>query len=495
MGIVIGIIVVLALAGLFAFLTCKSKNTDLFKWVLIALFIAFCLTWVIPYGYFQEGTFYEYGMSRLGLNDIPTLLYYSIYFCLSSVLYLFVLGGFYGVISKTEGYKALVKKFAKALKGKELLFTIIVSVLLIGLTSITKTALAMLVFVPFIVSILLNMKLDKLTAFAVSFGSILVGTLAATYGTDGLYWLNSYLGTEISVGFWYRVIIAGIATVLFVIFNSFRVAKALKKNRVNDLEDDLFAVEESKGKVALWPTIVVLSFVTVFVILAYVGWSSNFNITWFDSFHTWLTELSVKVKGEDFTIFSYILGKNAVALGKMEITSLITVLLIASSFVALMSRMKFNEFMSAFGNGFAKMFKPVALYALTYSVFVVAYMSPFIPAVTNWAFGLTKSFNPYIATLTAFITSIFHADLGYTGYIVGTYLTTTYQSNLSIVHTIYVATYGLAQVFIPTGGLLLIGLSYLKIDYKSWFKYIWMFAVAMVLVLVILVTIATYIIK
>ena len=49
MGIVIGIIIVLAVAAFLAVLTCKSKNSDLFKWIGIAIFIAFCLTWGIPY--------------------------------------------------------------------------------------------------------------------------------------------------------------------------------------------------------------------------------------------------------------------------------------------------------------------------------------------------------------------------------------------------------------------------------------------------------------
>ena len=54
--------------------------------------------------------------------------------------------------------------------------------------------------------------------------------------------------------------------------------------------------------------------------------------------------------------------------------------------------------------------------------------------------------------------------------------------------------YGFVQVFMPTSCLLLVGLSYMKVDYKSWFKYIWMFAVAMVVVLIIFVSIVMYLI-
>jgi len=404
MGIVIGIIVVLAVAAFLALLTCKSKNSDLFKWIGIAIFIAVCLTWVIPYGYFQEGSFYEYGMKRLGLSDIPTVIYYGIYFCLTTIIYLLVLGGFYGVVSKTKSYQALVKKCAKFLKGKGIVVAVVLPVLLVGLTSILKTPFVLLVFVPFLVSILLNAKFDKITTMGLTYGSILVGTLAATYGTDGLYWFNSYLNvTDITLGMTHRLIIGGIALVLFIAYNIFRIVKNKKKNSENILESDLYAIEEVKGNVKSWPSIIVFAFLFIFIILGYVGWETHFGIEAFKNFHEWLTELSI---GEDFTIFSYILGANAVAFGAMEVSSMITILLIITIVVALMNRVKASDFVASFSEGFQKMIKPVCLFFITYTLFIVSYMSPFMAYVSDWAFGLTKNFNPYITTLTAFITSI-----------------------------------------------------------------------------------------
>lgn len=486
---VIGIIAVLAVAAFLAVLTCKSKNSDLFKWVGIAIFVALVLTWVVPYGYFQEGSFYEYGMQRIGLSDIPTILYYGIYFCLTTVLYLLALGGFYGVLSKTKGYQALVKKTSKFVKGKEIAVAVILIVLLTGLTSILKTPLVLLVFVPFLVSVLLNAKFDKVTTMGLTYGSILVGTLAATYGTDGLYWFNSYLNvTDITLGMTHRLIIGGIALALFIAYNIYRIVKN-KNNRANDLESDLYAVEVVKGKAKTWPIIVVFAFIGIMVILGYVGWEKHFGIEVFANFHKWLTELSI---GEDFTIFSYILGKNAVALGEYELASLITVVLIATVVVALMNGVKAHDFAESYAEGFKKMIKPICVFVLTYILFIVSYMTPFMAGASDWAFGLTKNFNPFITSITAFVTSIFHADLGYTAYIVGSFLSTNYASNFDLVHTLYVTTYGLVQLCVPTSGILLFGLATMKIDYKSWFKYIWKFLVAMVVVILIFATIVTY---
>ncbi|MBQ6841106.1 MAG: hypothetical protein IJO63_03205 [Bacilli bacterium] len=488
MGIVIGVIIVLAVAAFLAVLTCKSKNSDLFKWIGIAIFIAFCFTWVIPYGYFQEGTFYEYAMKRIGLNDIPTILYYGVYFCLTTIIYLLTLGGFYGVISKTKSYQALVKRFAKSIKGREVLTAIIMIVSFVVLTSILKTPFVLLAFVPFLISVLLNAKFDKITAMGLTFGSILVGTLAATYGTDGLYWWNSYLSvTDVTVGMTHRVIIGGIALILFIIFNVLRIVK-YKKNRSAELEADLYPVEEVKGNVKVWPSIVVFSFLFVIVILGYVGWETSFGIDCFTKFHTWLTDLAIG----DFEIFSHILGSNATALGAYELSSLITILLIVTLVIKLMNGIKGAEFAESFSEGIIKMVKPVCLFVLTYVLFIISYMSPFMAYITEWAFSLTDKFNPFITAITAFVTSIFHADLGYSAYIVGTAITKGYAANFDLVHTLYVSTYGLVQLFIPTSGILLLGLSYLKIDYKSWFKYIWKFFVAMVVVVLVLATIVTY---
>ena len=111
--------------------------------------------------------------------------------------------------------------------------------------------------------------------------------------------------------------------------------------------------------------------------------------------------------------------------------------------------------------------------------------------VSDWMLGLTKTFNPFITSIIAFITSAFHCDLGYTSYIMATKLS-SYASDYTLVHTIYIVAHALAQLFLPISGILLIGLSYLKLSYKDWFKYIWMFVLAIVIVLLIFVTIVAY---
>ena len=64
------------------------------------------------------------------------------------------------------------------------------------------------------------MKLDKLTAFAVTFGSILVGTIGLTYGGEGLYWFNYYTQTTVKTALVYRALVLVVAFILFNFFNN-----------------------------------------------------------------------------------------------------------------------------------------------------------------------------------------------------------------------------------------------------------------------------------
>ena len=87
------------------------------------ILLAIILTWIIPYGYFSNAMYYEYGMNRVGLTDLTTLAYYSAYFAIDKVVFLLILGGFYGLLAKTSSYQKIITTIAKKLKGKEIIFS------------------------------------------------------------------------------------------------------------------------------------------------------------------------------------------------------------------------------------------------------------------------------------------------------------------------------------------------------------------------------------
>lgn len=559
------------------------------KIVGIVIFVAIVLTWILPYGTFQGTEFYEYGKNRLGFNDIPTIVYNSIYFAIDKVIYLLAIGGFYAVLSKTDGYNKLASNIAKKIKGKEIIFTIATAVLIAGLTSITTNTFALLLFIPFIMTILLNAGLNKITVFASTFGALLVGVLGATLGTDALIGFNTYFSQSLadsgsSVTLKYRIIILCISVALYGFFLFFAAKKSLDTKKKEEIAEE-FKIEDlgKKKNVKTLPIIIVLSVLSVITLLGFFNWSEVFGLEIFNDFHKWLTGIKI---GEDFNIVANILGTNAVAFGAFDLFTITTIILVFTLLTGILYSIKFDDLLSTFGNGIVKIMKPVGTLVAVYSVFIVVYMSPIIPTITksvmkkdgvvdlnidyngagvsffnldtdedgkadynlinqdtdkdgkcdlncdtnkdgypdkNLDFNADGKITEYDTTIleqfasgkstanmdidgdgiadvnidtdfslprtivAATITNIFHVDAGYTGYTLGSYLTTGFGYNhVGILFLVFFAIYGLLQFFIPSSVLLMVGLTYSKVEFKDWMKYIWRFILGMLCVLLII---------
>ena len=489
---IIGLIVVLVVAVLCGFLiVTKSKKHDLVKWISLFIGISVALTWIFTYGYFNGAEFFDYGMNQQGLSDIPNLLYYSINFAGDKIIFLLALGAFYAVLSKCSSYKKLIATIAKKAKGKEIITVLVSSLLFTAMTSLLSQTFIPLIFVPMVITILLEMKLDRMTAFSVTFGSILIGTLGVTYGGEGLYWFNHYVNATVTTGIIYRLLILVVAFILFNFFTVTHVKKVLNGKKVNEIEADPFKVEKAEKNAKNWPSIVLFSILLVFIILGYTNWEGIFGISCFTKFHEWLLGLKI---GE-LAIFSKILGTLAVEapFGAWNLFHASILLVIISIVAALIGKISLDEFIESYGEGFKKIGKGLLLFVGAYLVMVAAYMSPFIPTITNLMFKGIEAFNPYLVAFDALIANTFHIDFGFTGYVVTTYFTNTYAANMEVIHTIFTTMYGFVGLCIPTSAILLIGLSYLDIDYKSWIKYIWIFVLAILAILLVLFTVMTYI--
>lgn len=476
-------------------LAIRSEKHQLIKSILVLVIAAILLTWLFPYGYFQGSDFYKYEMSRVGLTDIGFAIYSAVNFIIDKIAILLVITGFYGVLSKVNGYQKLIENIAKKAEKHVIVTSVIISIILFVLTSLFTQTFVILIFIPFFISVLLKMNLDKFTTFAITFGSALVGILGCTYGTDSMMAFNRYLNQTVNTGLQNRFIIAAVALVLYNFFLVMRIRKVTKETKKNtknnELKDDPFMVDTAKKKASSIPVAIILGISAIIIILGYVNWEANFNITIFNSFHEWLTGLTV---GEDFAVMSYILGGNAEALGSFTyVFNICYILLISSALIAFLYKMKLSEYLDAFYEGNKQMLRPVLFLIGAYAVFGVCYLSPIIPSVVDFLANLVKGFNPYITSVIAFISSVFQADFGYTAYTIGGLITTTYAGNLDLAHAIFTSMYGLVQIFMPTSALLVVGLSMMKIDYKDWLKYIWLFVVGIIVILLVLFTVVTYI--
>ena len=175
----------------------KIKNMfekhDLFKISFLVILITVVLSWIIPFGSFTGSEYTSSGLARLGLSDIGASGVYAVNFFLQQMFFVLFVGIFYGIVSKISGYKVLVSKIVQKFKGKEKVFVLISSFLIALVTSFITQTFAILLFVPLLVNVCKGLNLDKLTTFLCTFGSMIIGILGATYGTEGLVYFVNYL--------------------------------------------------------------------------------------------------------------------------------------------------------------------------------------------------------------------------------------------------------------------------------------------------------------
>ncbi len=477
------------------------KEHDLAKFVLGMFILVVVLTWIIPNGSFTTGATFSKGtIQRIGLVHIFYGITYALQNFSIQVIFILFVGIFYGVVSKTDGYKKLVERIAKLGKGKEVIFAIIIAFITALLTSIITTSYVMLMFMPFLIHILRKLNFNKLSSFAATIGAMLVGVLGATYGTEGALSLITYLGyggsevtlqTELLVRF-------GILLIAFILY-AFVLVNYLKKDAKKDKkeeikENDILTLGEVKNKKAkVWPVASILIIAFILAILGFVDWYGNFDLDIFNDFHEWFMDLAIG----DFKIFYALAGENLEALGYELATAFGTwylftytiVIALATLLVGLFSKMKFDEFLTNVGEGFKSVVKPLALMTLAYTVFVFLYWSPIVPTIVN---ALGTAFNPFIASIQAIIGSIFNTDLGYLGYSLSYFIGSFTGKEGNIIYLIYTTMYGLVMFVTPISMFLIFGLSYLDIPYKKWISYIWKFVVAMLVILLLIFALLAY---
>ncbi len=466
------------------------EKHDLVKILLMVIAFTTILTWVIQAGTFDSGTVTG-EMTRTGVADLFLGGMTSVSFFLQQLLFILLVGAFYGVLSKTEGYKKLVETIANKLKGKEIIFVVAASVIIAGLTSIVTNVFVIITLLPFVINVLNKMKMDKITVVATAFGSVMIGVLGATYGTEGLtsftYYLKLYGIATINNELLVRAGILLLAIVLFNFINVTHIKRVLKTNRKEEMEE-VFKLEASKGKKgSIVPTIIGLVIVLVFIVLGFVDWQANFNISIFSQFHTWLTGLTI---GEDYQIFSYILGNNAAVFGEWQLYHMTAIMGIVLIVLSIIDRLKLDDVIEGFTSGVQKLLKPVGILALLYLVFVLMYWSPIVPTIVNWFIG--TNFNPFLSTIAAMIAGFFHVDLGYTGYVLGGLITSYEGEIFNLAVLIYTTVHGLVSMIAPTSAVLMLGLSYCDVPFKKWAKYIWKFLVGMLICLVVIFALLAY---
>ena len=116
-------------------------------------------------------------------------------------------------------------------------------------------------------------------------------------------------------------------------------------------------------------------------------------------------------------------------------------------------------------------------------------MFPVVPVIVDWIANLAKGFNVVLASICAFITSLFGVEMQYVANLSGAYFASMYAEHVSALSIIFQSAFGLVSFVAPSSAILMIGLAYMGIPYKDWLKYIWKFVVSMLAATIILIAV------
>jgi len=433
----------------------------------------------------------------IGLGDV-LVNYFSIVlqnFCYV-VLFVLAVGGFYGVLNKTPAYKKLVDNIVSKVKptGKKFVFvTILVFAVVASLTGMT---LQLMIFVPFVATIILLLGYDKLVAISSTVVSIMVGYIGGVFVTflnPNTYTITTYesfLGVKNKLGNTepkLLLLFTGIALLIYFVNRHIKSVEE-KKVKYELNEDSELMIHEIKGdykEIKTWPLIVVMAFIFVILTLGMIPWESLFEIKIFADFHLWLTGLSIK----GFAIIPNIISESMPAFGAwngngnpMEIyvyTSML--LLFATTLITLFNKIKFNEAINSFVEGMKKTLPAAVLITIAYTVLVCVYNNGFFEGIIA-DYG---KFNFGLSSLLAFLGTILHVDT--TWIILGAYTPIinliTDDAIYSSVAVLLQGIYGITSLIGPTSLILIFALSYMDIPYTTYLKYIWRFILSLVILL------------
>jgi len=461
------------------------KKHSLFKMIAIVIAIAVILTWFLPVTYYGY-SYTEEAVSEVGLFELFSIWPTLFNFFGNVVFYILVVGGFYGILHRIDGYRNLLDKIVAKFKGKEKFFLIFVMLLIALITSMAGLTTGLLFIFPLIISIIILMGYDKLTATLVTVGSVAIGLIGTTVSAVNTEVILSALGLKFSSELLTKGIILLVGLVLLI----FNVLAHIKKNKTNQEEKTNFDLPvSSNDKKRSWPIIVVLDLILLIMILSSISWESVLGVTLFKDIHTKIMTFTIG----DYAIFAKLFSSSVPAFGAWTIKEFIVLLALGSGLLALIYRIKFNNFIECFFNGMKKALKPALLVALAYVVLVIAATHPVFLGIFKPLLTATSGFNPFTMSVVAFVNSVFGIEPYYivsaTGslqYAVSIFTDTTVYPTMAIV---WQTMQGLAVLIAPTSVVLVATLSYLDISFWQWIKASWKLILEVLVALLLIFTI------
>ncbi len=251
-----------------------------------------------------------------------------------------------------------------------------------------------------------------------------------------------------------------------------------------DNSETLVIPTKSEKKANIWPFVIIFDLLLIMLAISVFDWEGLFDITWFSEAKEAVTTYEIF----GFPIFGKLLGQLN-AFGEWNIgIEMPALILIATCVLALIYRVKWQDFIDGICDGFKKAIGPATIILLTYVVLVLVTYHPFQLVFTKFLLDLTSGINVVTMTLTAMLASFFNVDITYVVQSTLPYVRTVITDSglYPLIGIIYQSIYGLILLVAPTSFILMPTLSYLNVSYKQWISHIWKLFLTLLAILVVI---------
>ena len=511
------------------------KKHNIIKVVLITMLVFLLLSWILPAAYYS-GQFVDQGRVQMGLFDLFNYQLTALSYFGYIGLFFILVGGFYGILYKIPAYRTFLERIVKLFEGKEKILLSIMVVVIALLVSVCGIQFGIALFIPFIISLILLMGYDKITAALVTVGGAIAGLIGTTYAVNntGILTATLALDADFEIGIRWAILLVSVALVIFNVLMYAKIKKSkvevikeevkekiekvekavakkvevkkaavkktstkkapLKKtvktvkkgksaNKAALIEEDVIIVPAKvNGNHKIWPLVLTFSLLFVLFVLAFLPWSV-FKVDAFEKATLAVQEFTIF----KFPIFAKILGTFN-PFGNWTMTDLFLPMGVVILVLALIYKVKLDDILDGFIEGVKKALAPFAIVILLYSILVLVTYHPFQLVIYKSILGLTKGFNIATTVVVALLAPIFNSDIAYSFQSVIPYYTSivTKTTNYPLVGVIFQSMYGVVMLFAPTSLVLMSILAYLKVSYKDWLKTIWKLLLELFVVLLII---------
>lgn len=475
------------------------KKNDLLKVFLISFISIVFLSWIIPIGQYENGAFTSGNITPIGIFDLGLIPLTVFDIALPIIIFIMVVGGFYGVLNKTGVYSKLVDSIVKKYKDKKIMFLTITIVILSILSSLVGLNIGFFIIIPFISAILLSMGYSKFTTMIGTFTPVLIGSLSSIYGADVSYYFNGLFGYQtdytMNSSLFPDGIILLILTTFILIMFARNLAKKDLKNSKKTIEEIALYEKENSSKKNYKLLLALIIFTFVFILIGTFKWDAVIGGDKTPMLDFYKKVMDIKLGG--FNIISGLLG-TIPAFGYFELPFVSVFVLIMTFVIAIVYKIKSSKFIEGFMNGLQENLRLV-IYVIganlvSACLFKNGATSNFANSIVNFLMSLSNSFNSILLSITTVISSIFfnsYSTLSSTLYVPTRILTGSNVHVISLVSLIFKSMYGLVMMIAPTSVLLVTGLAYYKISYKEWIKNTWKFLLELFVVIVLIIIIVT----